>query len=99
MGRVVSLVKRRAGDALIVGIAVASMLELALSDVEGSKALLGVSLLLSDVCLFARRRYPFAGPLGATAVLAVASFFVAHGLRALAMPVLGAIVAGWLMGY
>ena len=91
--------KRRTGDVLIVGIAVAGTIELAVSVVPGSKALLGASLLASDASLLARRRFPFAAPLAATAILAGASFFVAHGLRALAVPVLGAIVAGWVMGY
>ena len=91
--------KRGTGDVLIVGIAVAGTIELAVSVVPGSKALLGASLLASDASLLARRRFPFAAPLAATAILAGASFFVAHGLRALAVPVLGAIVAGWVMGY
>jgi len=93
------LLRRRVGDAIIVAIAVAGTIELAFSVIPDSKALLGVSLLASDACLLARRRFPFAAPLAATAILAVASFFVAHGLRALAVPVLGAIVAGWVMGY
>ena len=93
------LLKRRAGDVLIVAIAVATMIEIAFSAVPDSKALLAASLLASDICLLARRRFPFAGPLAATAILAGASFFVAHSLRALAVPVLGAIAAGWVMGY
>ena len=94
-----AFVKRRGGDVIIVAIAVAGTIELAVSVVPGSKALLGASLLMSDASLLFRRRFPFGAPLAATAVLAAASFYVAHGLRALAVPVLGAIVAGWMMGY
>ena len=94
-----AFLKRRGGDVIIVAIAVAGTIELAVSVVPGSKALLGCEL--ADI----RRKSPLPaplslrGPLAATAVLAAASFYVAHGLRALAMPVLGAIVAGWMMGY
>src|SRR5262245_21040013 len=95
----VSLVKRRFGDALIVAIAVAGTIELALSTVPDSKALLLGCLLASDACRLARRRFPFAAPLTSTAILAGASFAVAHSLRGLAVPVLGALVAGWVMGY
>jgi len=91
--------RRRAGDVIIVAIAVAGTIELSLSVVPDSKVALGACLLASDACLLARRRFPFAAPLAATAILGVASFWVAHGLRALAVPVLGAIVAGWVMGY
>ena len=93
------LVKRNIADAFIVAIAVASLIEIAVSVVPSSKLSLAVMTVASDACLLLHRRFPFGAPLAATAVIAVASFFVASGLRALAVPVLGAIVAGWLMGY
>ena len=93
------LLKRHVADALIVGIAVASLIEIAVSAVPDSKPLLAAMRRRLDACLLLRRRFPFGAPLAATAVMAAGSFFVAPGLRALAMPVLGAIVAGWLMGY
>ena len=93
------LVKRHIADAFIVAIAVASLIEIAVSVVPSSKLSLAVMTVASDACLLLHRRFPFGAPLAATAVIAGASFFVASGLRALAVPVLGAIVAGWLMGY
>ena len=64
-----AFVKRRGGDVIIVAIAVAGTIELAVSVVPGSKALLGASLLMSDASLLFRRRFPFGAPLAATAVL------------------------------
>ena len=49
--------------------------------------------------LLLRRRYPFEAPLAATAIMAVASFFVGAGIRALAAPVLTALLAGLVMGF
>ena len=94
-----ALLKRNLADVLIVAIGVAALIELSVSVVPGSKLLLALVVVSALGALLLRRRFPFGGPLAATAVLAAGSFFVGDGLRVLAVPVLAAILAGWLMGY
>src|SRR5690349_814775 len=94
-----TVVKRNLADALILTIGVAALIELSVSVVPDSKLLLAIVIVGALGALALRRRYPFGGPLAATAIFAVGSFFVGEGMRVLAVPVLAAILSGWLMGY
>ena len=94
-----AFVQRNLADALIVAIGVAALIELSVSVVPGSKPLLAIMIVTALEALLLRRRFPFGGPLAATAVFGIGSFFVGEGLRVLAVPVLAAILSGWLMGY
>jgi signal transduction histidine kinase len=91
-------VKWYAADALVIAIAFAAAIEASLSTVPGSKLALVTVSLCSTLSLLARRRFPFAAPLACTAVMAAGSFFIGQSLRVVAVPILGAILAGWLMG-
>ncbi len=90
--------RRRPGDAIVVAIAIASVIEISLSSLPESKAALLALSLASTLSLLGRHRYPFAAPLACPAIMAAGSFFVGESLRVVAMPILSAILAGWLMG-
>ena len=99
MDDALALAKRNATNTLTVCLAVGCLIEIWVSVVPGSKLLLAAMTTGSLGALLARRRFPFGAPLAPTAIMAAGSFFVGEGLRVLALPILIAILAGWLMGY
>jgi signal transduction histidine kinase len=92
-------VKRNVANVLIVSVAAASLVEISVSVIPDSKLALATMSAASLGALLARRRFPFGGPLACTAVMAAGSFVAGPGLRVLAVPILTAMLAGWLMGY
>jgi signal transduction histidine kinase len=93
------LLRRHATDAWLAAALVASLVEIAVSDLPQSKPAIALLAVAWSTPLFLRRRLPLVAPLATTTIFAIGSFFLAGDMRAVAMPILTAITAGWLMGF
>ncbi len=96
--RASALLHRHAGDAFVVALAVATEIEIAVSEVSGSKLVLGAVALAWTLPLLARHRFPLAAPLATPVVFAAASFFIAGEMESLALPVLAGLFSAWSVG-
>jgi signal transduction histidine kinase len=92
------LLRRHAGDLVVVALAVTAVVEIGLSKVPGSKPLFAVLSLLWTLVLLLRHRYPLAAPVLTTTIVAAASFFEADEMRGTATGLLLLIAASWFLG-
>lgn len=90
--------RRRFGDLIVVGLAVAAVIEIFVSDLPGSKLAFALAALAWTLPLLLRHRFPLVTPLVTTTGFAVGSFYVADQMQTTAFGVLVLIVAAWWMG-
>jgi signal transduction histidine kinase len=95
--RFTTLLRRRAGDLLVVALAVFSQLEFWLGSIPEPRAgaAFGVAAALP---LLARRRYPFAAPLIVVAVVVVTSFVAPRAEEEGVTIIVALILAMWALG-
>ena len=96
--RLWSLLRRRAGDAFVVGLLIGAQVEIWVADLEGSKAVLVLFGLLWTAPLFLRRRFPLVAPVLPFAAVATETFFAAQGVNGAIMSISAAIFAAWSLG-
>ncbi len=88
---------QRLGDLFIVGLTIATQLEIWHSELD-QKPWLGVVALIGTLPLLLRRRFPLAAPLVPAPVFAIASFFLARELHEPASPVVSAALFSFALG-
>jgi signal transduction histidine kinase len=92
------LVRRHAGDALVVALTAAAVVEIVVSDLPGWKFGYAAAACAWSLVLLLRHRFPLAAPAATSTMVAVASFFIADQIRSTAVGVCLLIVAAWWMG-
>jgi signal transduction histidine kinase len=92
------VLSERGFDLLVVGIAVASEIELWVSDVPGPMWVLAPGVLLYTLPLLARRRFPFLAPVFVFGVHIAISFTDPHAAGSLDTGAIALLLAFWAVG-